>query len=89
MPKWKKNETEFNVSVTYHQHRGYQDYVTKPIMDVMITPKSIKFILKDNKRIELIVRVLAIRHSHHINLDSSTEIRHNFLADHHTKGAEK
>jgi hypothetical protein len=31
MPRWKKNEKEFKVSVTYHENRGYQTYVPKPI----------------------------------------------------------
>jgi hypothetical protein len=55
MPKWKKDETEFNVSVTYHQHRGYQAYIPKPIMEMLGNPKSIKFIIKGSKRIELMV----------------------------------
>jgi hypothetical protein len=55
MPKWKKDETEFNVSVTYHQHRGYQAYIPKPIMEMLGDPKSIKFIIKSSKRIELMV----------------------------------
>ncbi|HEY7082734.1 MAG TPA: hypothetical protein VH500_23835 [Nitrososphaeraceae archaeon] len=53
MPKWKTDETEFKVSVTYHQHRGYQAYIPKPIMEMLGNPKSIKFIIKGNKRIEL------------------------------------
>jgi hypothetical protein len=53
MPKWKKDETEFNVSVTYHEHRGCQAYLPKPIIEMLGNPKSIKFIVKDNKKIEL------------------------------------
>ena len=53
MPKWKKDETGFNVSVTYHQHRGYQAYIPKPIMEMLGNPKNIKFIVKGSKRIEL------------------------------------
>ncbi len=52
MPKWKKDATEFEVSVTHHEHRGYQAYLPKPIMDILGSPKAIKFVIK-GKRIEL------------------------------------
>ena len=49
MPKWKKDQTEFTVSVTYHEHRGYQTYVPRPIMEMVGNPKAIKFIIKNRK----------------------------------------
>ncbi|MDN5847063.1 MAG: hypothetical protein L0H53_12405 [Candidatus Nitrosocosmicus sp.] len=52
MPKWKKDETEFIVSVTHNEHRGYQCYIPKPIMEKLGKPNSIKFII-NNKNIEI------------------------------------
>jgi hypothetical protein len=49
MGRWKKDETEFIVSVGYNEHRGYQCYVPRPIMEKLGTPTSIKFIIKDEK----------------------------------------
>lgn len=50
MPKWKKNETEFNINVSYHETRGYQAYLPRPIMEMLGNPYMVKFIVK-NKRI--------------------------------------
>jgi hypothetical protein len=52
MPRWKKDQKEFTVSVTYHEHRGYQSYIPKPIMQMLGNPNAIKFTIK-NKKIEL------------------------------------
>jgi hypothetical protein len=52
MPKWKKDQKEFAVSVTYHEQRGSQCYLPKPILEILGNPKRIKFIVK-NKRIEV------------------------------------
>jgi hypothetical protein len=49
MPKWKKDEKEFNVSVSYNEHRGYQCYIPKPIMEKLGNPASIKFFVEDEK----------------------------------------
>ncbi|HZA69368.1 MAG TPA: hypothetical protein VE548_06675 [Nitrososphaeraceae archaeon] len=46
MPKWKKGEKEFKVSVTYHKHRGCQTYLPKPIMKMLGDPKTIRFIVR-------------------------------------------
>jgi hypothetical protein len=48
MPKWQ----EFAVSVTYHEQRGSQSYLPKPILEILGNPKRIKFIVK-SKRIEV------------------------------------
>ena len=52
MPKWKKNQKEFTVSVTYHEQRGSQCYLPKPMLAILGNPKRIKFIVK-SKRIEV------------------------------------
>jgi hypothetical protein len=52
MPKWKKDQKEFAVSVTYHEKRGCQCYLPKPMMEMLGNPSRIKFIVK-NKRIEI------------------------------------
>ena len=55
MPKWKKDEKEFKVSVTYHQHRGCQAYIPKPVIEMLGHPKDIKFVIKgnNNKKVEV------------------------------------
>jgi hypothetical protein len=52
VPKWKKGQTEFLVSVTYHEHRGCQAYLPKPIMELLGNPSKIRFVVR-NKKIEL------------------------------------
>ncbi len=49
MPKWKKDETEFPVSVTHHETRGYQAYIPKPLMEFLGNPDFIKFVIKGKK----------------------------------------
>lgn len=49
MPKWKKDETEFPVTVSRHETRGFQAYIPKPIMDILDNPEAIKFIVKGKK----------------------------------------
>jgi hypothetical protein len=52
VPRWKKDQKEFIVSVSYHEHRGYQSYLPRPIMELLGSPKTIKFIIK-NKKVEV------------------------------------
>jgi hypothetical protein len=49
MPRWKRGQKEFTVSVTYNEHRGYQCYLPKPIMEMLGNPKTIKFTIKNRK----------------------------------------
>jgi hypothetical protein len=49
VPKWKKDAKEFEVSVTHHEHRGYQAYLPKPIMELLGKPSIIRFIIKGRK----------------------------------------
>lgn len=49
VPKWKKDETEFPVTVSHHETRGFQAYIPKPIMDILENPEAIKFIVKGKK----------------------------------------
>jgi hypothetical protein len=49
MPKWKKDETVFDVNVNYHKTRGYQIYVPRPIMDVLGDPDVIDFVVNGKK----------------------------------------
>ena len=48
MPKWKKDETKFTVSVNYNEHRGYQSSIPRPIIEALGDPDSITFIMKNN-----------------------------------------
>jgi len=49
LPKWKKDASEFEVSVTYHPHRGYQSYLPKPVMEALGKPDAVKFVMKGKK----------------------------------------
>ena len=46
MPKWKKDAKEFTVSVNYHEARGYQASIPKPIMEILGDPERIRFEVK-------------------------------------------
>ena len=48
----KKDATEFKVSVTRHEHRGYHAYLPKPIMEALGNPEIVRFVVR-GKRIEL------------------------------------
>jgi hypothetical protein len=54
MPKWKKDATEFVVGVNYMKDRGYQSSIPKPIMDKLGKPDSLKFVINDDKTIQLV-----------------------------------
>jgi hypothetical protein len=45
MPKWKKDQIEFPVTVSSHETRGFQAYIPKPLMEILGNPKSIKFVI--------------------------------------------
>ena len=56
MPKWRKDATEFRVSVSYHAVRGYQCYLPRPVVEKLEihpnkrkNPKDIVFELKDGR----------------------------------------
>jgi hypothetical protein len=49
MGKWKKDATEFTVSVSFVDKRGYQSYVPKPVMEVLGEPESITYLVKGKK----------------------------------------
>jgi hypothetical protein len=56
MPKWGKEVTEFTVSVSFHETRGYQIYVPRPIIEYLgvhthkeAKPKPISFVIKGKK----------------------------------------
>lgn len=54
MPKWKKDETEFTVSLGYNDVKGYWVTVPKPIVELLGEPEKITFEVKPSKRIEII-----------------------------------
>ena len=49
LTKWKKGQGEFVVSVTYHEHRGCQAYLPKPVMELLGNPNKVKFIVRGKK----------------------------------------
>jgi hypothetical protein len=53
MPRWKKDATEFPVSINYVEKRGYQSSIPKPVMDILGRPSTIKFIVK-GKKVEIV-----------------------------------
>jgi hypothetical protein len=54
MPKWKKDATEFTVSVNHNEERGYQSSIPKPVMDTLGRPDRITFLIKPKRKVELV-----------------------------------
>jgi hypothetical protein len=52
VPKWKKGETEFTVSVNHNDVRGYQTSIPKPVAEILGEPKAVTFVVK-GKRVEI------------------------------------
>jgi hypothetical protein len=50
MPRWKKGEKEFRVSIIYHEHRGCQTYPPRLVVEVLGNPKTIRFIVNNKRR---------------------------------------
>jgi len=48
LPKWKKDAKEFTVSVNYHEDRGYQSSIPKPIIEILGEPDTITFEINGN-----------------------------------------
>jgi hypothetical protein len=59
MPKWKKDETEFEVGVNYVDKRGYSSSIPKPVIEALGEPHAIRFVIK-GKKVE-VERALANR----------------------------
>jgi hypothetical protein len=53
MPKWRRDATEFPVSINYVEKRGYQSSIPRPVIDILGKPSTIKFIVK-GKKIEIV-----------------------------------
>ena len=49
MPKWKKDATEFTVSLGFNEIKGYWCTIPKPVVEALGTPKRITFKLKGKK----------------------------------------
>jgi hypothetical protein len=71
MPKWRKDATEFVVGVNYMKDRGYQSSIPKPIMDKLGKPDSLKFVINDDKTIQLVSgKSISLRGSTKVNTNS-------------------
>ena len=46
MPKWKEGAKEFTVSVNFHEVRGYQIVIPRPVAEHLGRPERLTFILK-------------------------------------------
>ena len=49
MPKWKKDETEFSVSVSNDGNGSHVCRIPKPIIEKLGKPNKIKFVVKSNR----------------------------------------
>ncbi|MBA4719427.1 MAG: hypothetical protein HRO68_10180 [Nitrosopumilus sp.] len=47
MTRWKKDETEFTVSLNLDETRGAICIVPKPVVEKLGNPKRIKFVIQD------------------------------------------
>lgn len=52
MPKWKEGAKEFTVSVNFHEVRGYQTVIPRPVAEHLGRPERLTFILK-KERVEV------------------------------------
>ena len=53
MPKWKKDETEFTVSLGQNDVKGYWCTVPKPIVELLGEPERITFEITKSHKIEI------------------------------------
>jgi hypothetical protein len=49
MPRWKKDETRFPVSISANETRGYQATIPKPIVERLADPHHITFVVKGKR----------------------------------------
>jgi hypothetical protein len=45
MTRWKKDETEFTVGISYSEKRGIQAYIPKPVIEFLGEPVTLTFII--------------------------------------------
>lgn len=60
MPKWKKDATEFTVGVSYHEQRGYQSSIPRPIVEFLRVhedksrdPEPITYVITPKGKVEM------------------------------------
>ena len=49
MPKWKKDAREFTVTLNYHETRGVQLNVPRPVVEHLSSPERVTFLIKKEK----------------------------------------
>jgi hypothetical protein len=49
MPTWKKDATEFTVSVNFNEVRGFQMSIPKPVAELLGKPTAMTYVLKGNR----------------------------------------
>jgi hypothetical protein len=49
MPKWKEGAKEFTVSVNFHEVRGFQTVIPRPVAEHLGRPERITFTLRKAK----------------------------------------
>jgi len=52
--RWKKDAREFVVGVNYVENRGYSSSIPKPVVEILGNPDSIKYVVNDDKSIQLV-----------------------------------
>jgi hypothetical protein len=52
MPKWKPGAREFTVSVNFHEVRGYQAVIPRPVAEHLGKPERITYTLR-KARVEI------------------------------------
>ena len=50
MPKMKKDAKEFEVSINYVDKRGYSSSIPRPVIEILGSPETIKFIIQGDKK---------------------------------------
>jgi hypothetical protein len=49
MPKWKKDATEFTVSLNFHKTRGYQATIPRPVVEKLADRSKLTFRIKGER----------------------------------------
>ena len=49
MTRWKKDETEFTVRVSYDTSRGSLIYMPKPLLERIGLPESVRFVVRGSR----------------------------------------
>ena len=63
LTRWKKDAKVCTVSVNHNDKRGYQSAIPKPVIEILGHPDKITFLIRPNKRVEVVAGTVATYYS--------------------------